>query len=57
MSEFDGNNPVCKAPFTSIRYSANGFMMPCCWMTNVNFMRAEKCYRENYLINVADVKK
>ena len=57
MSEFDGNNPVCKAPFTSIRYSANGFIMPCCWMTHVNFMRAdvttvEKYWNSNYVKNI-----
>ena len=45
------NQPLCKAPFMSIRYSSEGYVGPCCWMNDFNYIRSNNTTPEQYWNN------
>lgn len=40
--------PLCKAPFIALRYSANGTMNPCCWMSGFTHIESNQTTPEMY---------
>lgn len=45
------NKPICKAPFIALRYSADGYMVPCCWMKTIPYLKKNSTTIESYWEN------
>ena len=45
------NKPICKAPFIALRYSADGYMVPCCWMKTIPYLKKNSTSIESYWEN------